>query len=147
MEEREEERDDDGSSDDNSSDDESGGCSPPPTPPDGCIGAYASQVISYSPGTKKSGHPLPANVSDPTRALGVPEEDPNNDYVALGFGGSITLRFLNPISNVSGRDFEIFESVILKNRQSFFFNDLMTQIDSLYFRELRNVFLLPRLLR
>lgn len=67
--------------------------------PDGA-GAWADEVVTTSQGMRKDGSPVLPIRSNPGAALGVAESNtvPSNFY-SLGFGGSITLRFDNPISD------------------------------------------------
>jgi hypothetical protein len=81
--------------------------------PDGAAGPWADYVASSSQGFAINGGFLP-NRSDPTAALGVAESPPGNDdpiptgsFFSLGFGGTITLGFDNPICNQPGADLGI----------------------------------------
>ncbi len=58
-----------------------------PQPPSTC---YATSVLSYVPGTRKDGSPLPAAVKDPNKALGPEQNDNTLNYVTLGFGNQST---------------------------------------------------------
>lgn len=66
--------------------------------PDG-LGPWADEVVSYSQGLMKNGSPVLPERSDTTQSLGVAEmtEDLGTFY-SLGFGGSLTLKFQNGIS-------------------------------------------------
>jgi hypothetical protein len=81
--------------------------------PDGAAGPWADFVVSFNQGFAINGGFLP-NRSDPAAALGVAESPPGNDdpiptgtFVSLGFGGTITLGFQNPICNSVGADLAI----------------------------------------
>lgn len=82
----------------------SGGCSP-------------VQVMSYIPGTTNDLlSPIEAARMDPTKALFTPQDSDvstssaNYNFVALGFGGEITLKFANPIKNGEGDDIYVVET-------------------------------------
>lgn len=67
--------------------------------PDGA-GPWADEVTSFSQGLMKNGLAVPAIRSDATAALGVAEDNTTEgNFVSLGFGGILTLKFVNPISN------------------------------------------------
>lgn len=67
--------------------------------PDGA-GPWADAVVSSNQGLMKNGAAVPAVRSDPTAALGVAENDTiDSHFFSLGFGGTITLHFDNPLSN------------------------------------------------
>lgn len=69
--------------------------------PDG-NGPWADSVSSFSQGLMKNGGAVPAVRSDPTAALGVAEGDTTEGhFVSLGFGGVLTLGFVNGISGGS----------------------------------------------
>jgi hypothetical protein len=81
-------------------------------PPDG-PGPWADYVVSFNQGTAINGGFLPGR-SDPTQALGVAEQPAGDNnpflpgtFVSLGFGGSLTLGFDNPICNQPGADLAI----------------------------------------
>jgi hypothetical protein len=61
--------------------------------PSALVSGTATQVISYAPGTRKNGTPVPASRAIPTNALGLPEGTNAVNFVALGFGGSLVLKF------------------------------------------------------
>lgn len=64
------------------------------------IGPWADGVVSSSQGLRKNGTPVDPVRSNPQAAVGPAEDNvtPSN-FFSLGFGGSITLMFENPISN------------------------------------------------
>ena len=67
--------------------------------PDGA-GPWADQVINFSQGLTKGGAAIDANRSDSSQALGPAENTVAvGTFVSLGFGGSLTLKFDNGISN------------------------------------------------
>lgn len=80
--------------------------------PDGA-GPWADSVVSAQQGTAGPLGFLPGR-SNPQSAVGVAESPPGNDdpipdgtFFSLGFGGTITLGFDNPICNGQGYDFNI----------------------------------------
>lgn len=66
--------------------------------PDG-PGPWADTVLSSSQGVMKNGLPVPPERSEPTEALGIPENLPTGGFFSLGFGGNIILGFDNGMSN------------------------------------------------
>lgn len=67
--------------------------------PDGA-GPWADAVVTSSQGLMKNGSAVPAPRSNPASAVGVAENDTvDGNFFSLGFGGSITLSFDNPMSN------------------------------------------------
>jgi hypothetical protein len=83
-------------------------------PPVGCT---ASEVLNYSPTKRNDGSDLPATRKLSSNALGAPQNNDNNlpedqlNFVALGFGGSITLKLSCPIKNEPGQnDLKIVET-------------------------------------
>jgi hypothetical protein len=66
--------------------------------------AGASEVVSYNPRLRKNGTPITAGRTNPTKALGVPQNNSTINFVSLGFGGDLTLKFPyvifdNPVEN------------------------------------------------
>jgi len=67
--------------------------------PDG-LGPWADNVVTTTQGLRNNGTPVLAVRSDPTSALGVAENtNADGTFYSLGFGGSITLGFVNGISS------------------------------------------------
>lgn len=65
--------------------------------PDGS-GPWADSVVSSSQGLMKNGSPVPGIRSDASQAVGVAEETiVDGTFFSLGFGGTITLQFNNPV--------------------------------------------------
>ena len=102
-------------------------CNPPeitvtPTPV-ACIPGYATGVVSSAQGLRKDGTAVLADRDDPNDALGAPESTgaPSDSpviadtFFSLGFGaeniggGNIVLSFANPIVDMAGFDFRVFE--------------------------------------
>jgi hypothetical protein len=77
---------------------------------DGLVGCSAQIMIDYAPGLTKIGTTVSANRNNPNKALGLPENDQTHNFVSLGFGGSLTLRFDYVIFNQSGDDIQVFET-------------------------------------
>jgi len=71
---------------------------------------HASEVISYEPGLQNNDEPILSERQDPEKALGEPENDDTLNFVSLGFGGTLILKFDNLIVNDEGWDFEIIET-------------------------------------
>jgi hypothetical protein len=76
-----------------------------------CSGAI--EVVSYDPANNRDGSYINEAFSNPNNAIGPAQ---NNDsfepvnFVSLGFGGSIVLKFAQPILNGPGDDVSIFET-------------------------------------
>ena len=64
----------------------------------------------YQEGTMANGSMLPANRTDPIKALYEPEMDNSENFVSLGYGGSITLKLDQPILDYPGDDLFISET-------------------------------------
>lgn len=71
---------------------------------------WASSWSNYNPGPTKNGSPVPAERSDPNKALGPAQNNDTLNFVSLGFGGSLVLEFTNYIVNVTGNDIWITET-------------------------------------
>jgi len=104
-------------------------CNPPevtvtPRPTEvACIPGYATGVASSAQGLRKNGTAVLLDRSDPTDALGAPQSTgtPSDtpvvagSFFSLGFGtgnvggGNIVLTFANPIVDLAGFDFRVFE--------------------------------------
>lgn len=93
------------------------GCEPVivPEQPQGCF-ADCSEGTIYVEGTKKNGSALPAARTIAANANGVPQysdattSPANNNFVSLGYGGSISLCFGGAVTNGPGNDFEVVET-------------------------------------
>jgi hypothetical protein len=72
--------------------------------------AYASTVESFSQGTMKNGNPVPAARSNANNALGAPQNTDVVNFVALGFGGQITLGFDYLVFDRPGADLMLVET-------------------------------------
>lgn len=97
----------------------------PPEPPSPAQGCNAVEVMSYIPGTTNDLlTPIDPARQILTNVLGSPQESdvatPASAYnfVALGFGGQITLKFANPIHNGAGDDLYVVETTFGSNAQN-----------------------------
>jgi len=79
-------------------------------------GCYATNVVDFSQGLTKLNTPVNPERSITTNVLGAPDGQtpvanaPVQNFYSLGFGGSITVQFANPIANGPGADVKIWES-------------------------------------
>ncbi len=70
---------------------------------------YATEVVEYAPGHRADGTPLESRKAQPWKALGRPENNLEDVAVALGFGGSITLRMGGILYDGDGNDLFVVE--------------------------------------
>lgn len=74
----------------------------------------AHEVVSFSQGKRKDYGNVPALRSNPENALGTPQYNDNAgapmNYVSLGFGGELVLKFEYPIANGAGNDLRVVET-------------------------------------
>jgi hypothetical protein len=80
------------------------------TGPSNTTACYAFEVISYTPQKRLDGSLIPVERRNATNALGAPQNSDALNFVSLGFGGELVLKFQNPISNGAGNDVQIIES-------------------------------------
>jgi hypothetical protein len=64
----------------------------------------ANEAISYTPGLRRNGTPVEPARANPASALGIPQNTNTINFVSLGFGGSLVLKFDyvifdNPVAN------------------------------------------------
>ena len=71
---------------------------------------YAEEVISFNQKKQNDGSTVVSSRSNPAKALGAPENADTENFVSLGFGGDITLKFGSPIKNGAGNDLRVIES-------------------------------------
>ena len=71
---------------------------------------YAEEVISFNQKKQNDGSTVSIARSNPAKALGAPENNDTQNFVSLGFGGDITLKFGSPIKNGAGDDVRVIES-------------------------------------
>ncbi len=83
---------------------------PTNTPEEVCYGAFVIEN-SYQPGLKNNGQPITnPDRLDPSKALGVPEDDDSLNFVSLGYGGEIIIGFDGAVINNIGNDIQVFET-------------------------------------
>ena len=74
----------------------------------------AAEAISFKQGRRKDYGLISSAFSNPKSAVGSPQNDDSNNsivnYVSLGFGGELTMKFQNPISNGPGNDLRVVET-------------------------------------
>lgn len=71
---------------------------------------YATEVIDFNQGTMKNGNPVALARSDVNSALGIPQNTNAINFVSLGFGGNITLKFDYVVFDQEGVDLQIVET-------------------------------------
>lgn len=71
---------------------------------------YAMEVVSFNQKKQNDGSFVSVGRSNPAKALGMPEGTDTENFVSLGFGGDITLKFGSPIKNGDGNDLRIVET-------------------------------------
>ncbi|RYF37884.1 MAG: T9SS type A sorting domain-containing protein [Chitinophagaceae bacterium] len=83
---------------------------------DGCYAECTGEGFAYVQGTTRNGGALPAARTNANNALGEPQMSDvtttpaNNNFVSLGYGGSLTLCFDGFIENQDGADMEVIET-------------------------------------
>lgn len=80
-----------------------------PTPTDLVFGS-AQDVVTYAPGFRKNGTEIVANRRVATNALGVPQNTNTVNFVSLGFGGSLVVKFDYTIFDAAGADIQLVET-------------------------------------
>ncbi|MGB3608562.1 T9SS type A sorting domain-containing protein, partial [Psychroserpens sp.] len=87
------------------------GCQDVPTnDADPCFGSFVVDN-SYNPGNLKNGGPITdTNRTDPSKALGAPQDDNTLNFVSLGYGGTITIGFDGAVLNGEGNDIAVLET-------------------------------------
>lgn len=90
------------------------GTQPQPNKPEVplCYANGTQRWQDFRQGLQKNGKPVPPSRSKPELALGMPQRNDTVNFVSLGFGGSLTLRFANPLVNdgTSRADLRIWET-------------------------------------
>jgi len=72
--------------------------------------AYANAVTDSNQGLQQNGAAVAANRSDPTAALGTPEQSNSvGTFYSLGFGGDITIQMPHPVEDLPGDDLGFYE--------------------------------------
>lgn len=72
---------------------------------------YADSPVSNSQGLRKNGSAVLESRSTPSTATGAPDGNGNTNtgFYSLGYGGSITVKFANPVGDGDGPDISIHE--------------------------------------
>jgi hypothetical protein len=79
--------------------------------PTALVGGSAQTVVNYAPGLCRNTNPVPAARSNPANALGVPQNNNSINFVSLGFGGSLVVKFDYVIfNNPSATDIKVVET-------------------------------------
>jgi hypothetical protein len=79
--------------------------------PTALVGGSAQTIVNYAPGLRKNGSAVPANRSIPANALGVAQNNNTINFVALGFGGSLVVKFDYVIfNNPAATDIKVVET-------------------------------------
>lgn len=71
---------------------------------------YAMEVVGFNQAFMKNGAAISASRSNPAQALGAPQNNNTINFVALGFGGSITLKLGYVVFDKEGDDLQIVET-------------------------------------
>jgi hypothetical protein len=79
-------------------------------PTQGCNSIYAEEVISFRQGKTNNGAVINSDRSNPDLALRAPQDNQTMNFVSLGFGGEITLKFCKAIKNGPGKDVKVVET-------------------------------------
>jgi len=79
-------------------------------PAQGCNSIYAEEVVSFRQGKTNTGAVITDARSNPDLALRAPQDDQTMNFVSLGFGGEITLKFCKAIKNGPGKDVKVVET-------------------------------------
>ncbi len=77
---------------------------------DGLVSCSAQKVIHYSPKMRKNSTDILAERKNPSKALGAPQNDNTNNFVSLGFGGKLVVKFDYTVFNRPGNDVKVFET-------------------------------------
>lgn len=80
---------------------------PAPGTPSSC---FATEVVSYTPKKRIDGSIIPLERRNAQLALGQPQHIDGLNFVSLGFGGELILKFQHPIANGAGNDVQVVES-------------------------------------
>jgi uncharacterized surface protein with fasciclin (FAS1) repeats len=71
---------------------------------------FAAEVVSFNQGNMKNGNPVALSRSNPESALGVPQNTNAVNFVSLGFGGNIVVKFDYVVFDEEGYDLQIVET-------------------------------------
>ena len=79
--------------------------------PTALVGGSAQTVENYAPGTRRNGSTIPADRSIATNALGAAQNNNTINFVSLGFGGSLVVKFDYVIfNNPAATDIKVVET-------------------------------------
>jgi uncharacterized repeat protein (TIGR01451 family) len=70
----------------------------------------AQDVVIYEPGFRKNGSAIVANRRVATNALGVPQNTNTVNFVSLGFGGKLEVKFDYVVFDAAGADIQLVET-------------------------------------
>jgi hypothetical protein len=73
-------------------------------------GRFAEEVISFRQQKAYNGTAIVASRSQSSKSLCSPQNNDTENFVSLGFGGDITLKFGKAIRNGAGNDIRVYES-------------------------------------
>ena len=73
-------------------------------------GRYAEQAVSFRQQKDINGASIISGRSQSSKALCAPQNNDTENFVSLGFGGDITLKFGRAIRNGAGNDIRVYES-------------------------------------
>ncbi|MFN4123296.1 MAG: T9SS type A sorting domain-containing protein [Flavobacteriales bacterium] len=71
---------------------------------------YAMEIAGFNQAFMKNGSAISASRSNPAQALGAPQNNNTINFVALGFGGSVTLKLGYVVFDKEGDDLQIVET-------------------------------------
>jgi uncharacterized surface protein with fasciclin (FAS1) repeats len=78
--------------------------------PDNLLIGFAAEVVSFNQGNMRNGNPVALSRSNPESALGVPQSTNAVNFVSLGFGGNIVIKFDYVVFDEEGFDLQIVET-------------------------------------
>jgi uncharacterized surface protein with fasciclin (FAS1) repeats len=78
--------------------------------PDNLLIGFAAEVVSFNQGNMRNGNPVALSRSNPESALGVPQSTNAVNFVSLGFGGKIVVKFDYVVFDEEGFDLQIVET-------------------------------------
>jgi hypothetical protein len=80
------------------------------TVPEDLTPCVATSVVKYEPKKTKNGNNIQEIRSHASNALGAPQGNDTHNFVSLGFGGSLTIKYDFVIFNLAGDDIRIIET-------------------------------------
>ncbi|MCC6769111.1 MAG: T9SS type A sorting domain-containing protein [Bacteroidia bacterium] len=79
--------------------------------PSALLAGAAAAAFDYFPGTRQNGSPIHPSRINPNMAVGFPQNNNTVNFVSLGFGGQVTLRFDYVVfDNPSANDLKVVET-------------------------------------